>query len=233
MASSSSTRGAGTLGPGRRTARAGDSLFSSYSTTKGVAAAALHILADRGLVDDAAPIARYWPAFGARPGRHHGRAGDEPSGRPSHDAGAGSALSRGSPAARARRFQGDAPEHQSRLQRPRHPSCLSAVGERALHGARARAARRRLCERRRDRRRPARVEGTHRGDAARAHGAAGSSAVRASDSQGDRILDGRAMVAGRASVLHGCAGARRSGTPGAAAPPPGRIRTSGSPSPLR
>ncbi len=36
----------------------------AYSTTKGVIATAVHMLADRGLVDYDAPIARYWPAFG-------------------------------------------------------------------------------------------------------------------------------------------------------------------------
>lgn len=42
-----------------------DTLFSSFSTTKGVAATALHILADRGLIDYDAPVARYWPEFAA------------------------------------------------------------------------------------------------------------------------------------------------------------------------
>ena len=32
-------------------------------TTKGVVATALHVLADRGLVDYDAPVARYWPEF--------------------------------------------------------------------------------------------------------------------------------------------------------------------------
>lgn len=41
-----------------------DTLFLSYSTTKGVAATALHILADRGLIDYDAPVVKYWPAFG-------------------------------------------------------------------------------------------------------------------------------------------------------------------------
>jgi CubicO group peptidase (beta-lactamase class C family) len=35
----------------------------SYSTTKGVVSTALHVLADRGLVDYDAPVARYWPEF--------------------------------------------------------------------------------------------------------------------------------------------------------------------------
>lgn len=40
-----------------------DTLALSFSTTKGVTATLLHILADRGLVDYDAPVARYWPAF--------------------------------------------------------------------------------------------------------------------------------------------------------------------------
>src|SRR5215207_8137139 len=40
-----------------------DALFSSFSTTKGVAATALHILADRGIIDYDAPVATYWPEF--------------------------------------------------------------------------------------------------------------------------------------------------------------------------
>jgi CubicO group peptidase (beta-lactamase class C family) len=40
-----------------------DSLSNCFSTTKGVAATALHILADRGQIDYDAPVARYWPAF--------------------------------------------------------------------------------------------------------------------------------------------------------------------------
>jgi CubicO group peptidase (beta-lactamase class C family) len=40
----------------------------AYSTTKGVASTALHLLADRGLLDYDAPIARYWPGF-ARNGK--------------------------------------------------------------------------------------------------------------------------------------------------------------------
>jgi CubicO group peptidase (beta-lactamase class C family) len=44
----------------------GDSLFTVFSTGKGVAATALHILAERGKVDYDAPIARYWPEFAAK-----------------------------------------------------------------------------------------------------------------------------------------------------------------------
>ena len=40
-----------------------DTLAVSFSTTKGVTATALHILADRGLVDYDAPVATYWPEF--------------------------------------------------------------------------------------------------------------------------------------------------------------------------
>ena len=40
-----------------------DTLFTVYSATKGVVATAVHMLADRGLVDYEAPIARYWPEF--------------------------------------------------------------------------------------------------------------------------------------------------------------------------
>src|ERR1700735_2346841 len=34
------------------------------SCTKGVVAAGVHMLADRGLIDFDAPMARYWPEFG-------------------------------------------------------------------------------------------------------------------------------------------------------------------------
>lgn len=44
---------------------AGDTLFTSWSTTKGFVATCLHILADRGQVDYDAPIAAYWPEFAA------------------------------------------------------------------------------------------------------------------------------------------------------------------------
>src|SRR5262245_35389550 len=56
---------AGEMGPEDPRPVAPDTLFSSFSTTKGVAATALHILADRGLIDYDAPVARYWPAFAA------------------------------------------------------------------------------------------------------------------------------------------------------------------------
>jgi CubicO group peptidase (beta-lactamase class C family) len=54
---------AGQLGPDDPRPVGPDTLFSSFSTTKGVAATALHILADRGLIDYDAPVAQYWPAF--------------------------------------------------------------------------------------------------------------------------------------------------------------------------
>ena len=43
----------------------GDTLFTSWSTTKGFVATCVHILADRGLLDYDAPIATYWPEFAA------------------------------------------------------------------------------------------------------------------------------------------------------------------------
>jgi CubicO group peptidase (beta-lactamase class C family) len=54
---------AGLMGPEDSRPVGPDSLFLSFSTTKGVAATALHILADRGIIDYAAPVAKYWPAF--------------------------------------------------------------------------------------------------------------------------------------------------------------------------
>src|SRR5262247_4013150 len=43
----------------------GDTLFPVFSVTKAVTATALHIQAERGLVDYDTPIASYWPEFGA------------------------------------------------------------------------------------------------------------------------------------------------------------------------
>lgn len=40
-----------------------DSLAMCFSTTKGLTSTALHVLADRGLVRYAAPVAEYWPEF--------------------------------------------------------------------------------------------------------------------------------------------------------------------------
>ena len=42
-----------------------DTLFNTYSVTKAVAATALHVQADRGLIDYDAPIAKYWPEYAA------------------------------------------------------------------------------------------------------------------------------------------------------------------------
>jgi CubicO group peptidase (beta-lactamase class C family) len=42
-----------------------DTLFPVFSVTKAVTAVALHIQAERGLVNYAMPIAHYWPEFGA------------------------------------------------------------------------------------------------------------------------------------------------------------------------
>jgi CubicO group peptidase (beta-lactamase class C family) len=42
---------------------AADTLYNVYSVTKAVAATALHIQAERGLIDYDAPIADYWPEF--------------------------------------------------------------------------------------------------------------------------------------------------------------------------
>jgi CubicO group peptidase (beta-lactamase class C family) len=43
----------------------GDTLFVMFSATKGVMATGIHMLVDRGLLDYEAPVARYWPEFGA------------------------------------------------------------------------------------------------------------------------------------------------------------------------
>ncbi|MDA0366295.1 MAG: serine hydrolase [Chloroflexi bacterium] len=61
---------AGAMGADDARAVRPDSLFLSFSVTKGVAATAMHMLVDRGQLDLNAPVARYWPAFGA-----HGKDG--------------------------------------------------------------------------------------------------------------------------------------------------------------
>jgi CubicO group peptidase (beta-lactamase class C family) len=43
----------------------GTTLFSIFSVTKALTAACLHLQAERGLVDYAAPLARYWPEYAA------------------------------------------------------------------------------------------------------------------------------------------------------------------------
>jgi CubicO group peptidase (beta-lactamase class C family) len=45
-----------------------DTMAMSYSTTKGLTATCLHVLAERGLVDYRAPVSTYWPEF-ARKGK--------------------------------------------------------------------------------------------------------------------------------------------------------------------
>lgn len=42
----------------------GDTLFHSFSTGKGVAAAVVAVLVERGVLDYAAPVVTYWPEFG-------------------------------------------------------------------------------------------------------------------------------------------------------------------------
>ena len=56
----------GTMGPDDDRPVQADTLFNCFSTTtKGVAATALHILADRGIIEYDAPVAKYWPEFAA------------------------------------------------------------------------------------------------------------------------------------------------------------------------
>ena len=56
---------AGMADPAAERAVDGDTLFNVYSVTKGVAATALHVQAERGFVDYDSPVARYWPEYGA------------------------------------------------------------------------------------------------------------------------------------------------------------------------
>ena len=56
---------AGAMGPEDPRPVQPDSLFLSFSTTKGIAALALHMQADKGLIDFDAPVAKYWPGFAA------------------------------------------------------------------------------------------------------------------------------------------------------------------------
>jgi len=44
----------------------GDTLFTVFSTTKGILYAAVHLLAERGSLSYEDPVARYWPDFAAR-----------------------------------------------------------------------------------------------------------------------------------------------------------------------
>jgi len=43
----------------------GDTLFCTFSTTKGITATAIHLLAERGKLDYDDPIAKFWPEFAA------------------------------------------------------------------------------------------------------------------------------------------------------------------------
>src|SRR2546421_1981986 len=52
-----------------------DTVFPVFSIIKAVTATALHIQAEKGLVDYYAPIARYWPEFGKH-GKDHGTVND-------------------------------------------------------------------------------------------------------------------------------------------------------------
>jgi CubicO group peptidase (beta-lactamase class C family) len=44
----------------------GETMFVTFSSTKGITATVIHLLAERGLLDYDVPIARYWPDFGRR-----------------------------------------------------------------------------------------------------------------------------------------------------------------------
>ncbi|MGH2603706.1 MAG: serine hydrolase domain-containing protein [Dehalococcoidia bacterium] len=44
----------------------GDTLFTVFSTSKGVTATCMHMLAERGQLDYDAPVSLYWPAFAAQ-----------------------------------------------------------------------------------------------------------------------------------------------------------------------
>lgn len=54
---------AGAMGPDDSRPVQPDSLFCSFSVTKGVAALAVHILAEKGQIDYDAPVVSYWPEF--------------------------------------------------------------------------------------------------------------------------------------------------------------------------
>jgi CubicO group peptidase (beta-lactamase class C family) len=57
---------AGTMGDAAGTPVDGQTLFPVFSTSKAVTATALHVQAERGLVDYDAPLATYWPEYGNR-----------------------------------------------------------------------------------------------------------------------------------------------------------------------
>ena len=54
---------AGTMGPDDSRPMQPDSLILSFSVTKGVTGLAVHILAEKGLIDYDAPVSKYWPGF--------------------------------------------------------------------------------------------------------------------------------------------------------------------------
>lgn len=56
---------AGVADPDRGLAVGPETLFCPFSVTKAVTATALHVQAERGLVDYDAPVATYWPGFAA------------------------------------------------------------------------------------------------------------------------------------------------------------------------
>jgi CubicO group peptidase (beta-lactamase class C family) len=56
----------GLADPSARRPADGDSLFPVFSVTKAVTAVALHVQAERGVVDYDAPVARYWPEYAAK-----------------------------------------------------------------------------------------------------------------------------------------------------------------------
>ena len=54
---------AGVADPADGTRVTGATLFPTFSTTKGITATVVHRLAERGLLEYDAPVARYWPEF--------------------------------------------------------------------------------------------------------------------------------------------------------------------------
>ena len=54
---------AGQMGPDDPRPVQPDTLFCVFSTTKGLAAFAVHVLADKGLIEYDLPVAKYWPEF--------------------------------------------------------------------------------------------------------------------------------------------------------------------------
>jgi len=54
---------AGLANPAKGVKASSETLFPVFSTSKGIAATAVHILAEKGVLDYEAPIAKYWPGF--------------------------------------------------------------------------------------------------------------------------------------------------------------------------